>query len=140
LDIVTYPERITLRKISGPRTVVSQLMWPSGKKSLETPGLNYTLGHIGHTNNWFFKLVVALLQIHSCFFSHSILRGLLLLVVTVSLPYLPRCLRSTVTCKKTPTTTLSEPFVPCYFYAATNSRTMRSQASATCFCRQRSRH
>jgi len=30
--MVTYPETITLRKISGPRTVVQQLMWPSGKK------------------------------------------------------------------------------------------------------------
>jgi len=38
------------------------------QKSLETPGLNYPLGHIGHTNNGFFKLVEALPQIHSCFF------------------------------------------------------------------------
>ena len=38
-----------------------------------------TLGHIGHTrtNNGFFKLVEALLQTHSCFFSQSInVRGL----------------------------------------------------------------
>jgi len=38
-----------------------------------------------------------------CFFSHSIkLFGLLLSAVTVSLPYLPRCLRSTVTGGKAP--------------------------------------
>jgi len=57
-----------------------------------------------HTNNRFFKLVEVLLQIHSSFFSHSInLRAFPLLAVTVSLNYLPRCLRSKVTCGKTPT-------------------------------------
>jgi len=40
---------------------------------------NLTLRHIGHshTNNGFFKLVEALLQTHSCFFSQSTnVRGL----------------------------------------------------------------
>jgi len=63
-------------------------------------GLSYSLRHIGHTRshtfNGYFKLVVALLYIHSGFFSHSIkLRGLPLSPVTVSLHYLPRYLRST---------------------------------------------
>ena len=40
-------------------------------------------------------------RFHSCFFSHSMkLRGLPLSAVTVLLHYLPRCLRSTVTCGK----------------------------------------
>jgi len=43
------------------------------------------VGHT-HTNNGFFKLVEAFLQIHSCFFSHSAkLRGLPLSAVTASL-------------------------------------------------------
>jgi len=46
--------------------------------------VGYSLRHIGHTNNGFFKLVEVLLQIHSGFFSSSIkLRGL-------SLYYLPK--------------------------------------------------
>jgi len=45
----------------------------------------------GHTNNGFFKLVEALLQIQSSFFSYNMkLRGLPSLAVTVSLHYLPR--------------------------------------------------
>jgi len=41
-----------------------------------------------HTYNGFFRLVEALLHIHSCFFSHSIiLRGLPLSAVAVSLHY-----------------------------------------------------
>jgi len=60
--------------------------------------------HLGYTNNGFFKLLEAFLPIHSCFFSHRIKVGdLPLLAVTVWLLYLPRCLRSTITCNKTPT-------------------------------------
>jgi len=76
--------------------------------------------------------VEALLQIHSYLFSHSIkLRGLPLSAITVSLRHLPRCLRSAVTCGKTPSTvTSSEPFkifaVFCYTIK-TNSRTIHSQ-------------
>jgi len=41
---------------------------------------------IGHTNNGFFKLVEAMLQIHSCFFSHSVkLCGLPLSEIIASL-------------------------------------------------------
>jgi len=61
------------------------------------------MGHT-HTNNGFFKLVEALPQINSCFFSHSILkvRGFPPLAVTVSLHYRQRCLNSRDTCGKTP--------------------------------------
>jgi len=36
---VTHPETLTLREMSGPPIVVKQLMGPSGKKCLETPGV-----------------------------------------------------------------------------------------------------
>jgi len=74
------------------------------------PAFTQAIGHTqSRTNNGFAKLVEALLQIHSFFFSHSVnTRGLPLLAVTVSLHlhYLPRCkpMRSTVTCSKTPIT------------------------------------
>jgi len=46
------------------------------KETLGTPGLSYSLRHIGHNqshiNNGYFKLVEALPQIRLCFFSHSI--------------------------------------------------------------------
>ena len=52
-----------------------------------------------HTNNECFKLVEALLQIYSCFFSHTIGYNYTWLAaissLTVSLHYLPRCLCST---------------------------------------------
>jgi len=52
-----------------------------------------------HTNNECFKLVEALLQIYSCFFSHTIGYNYTWLAAissfTVSLHYLPRCLCST---------------------------------------------
>jgi len=55
-------------------------------------------------------------------------------MVTVSLHYLPRRVRSTVSCNKTPATiTQSEPFsdlLPCYYNAIkTNRRTIRSRLS-----------
>ena len=71
-------------------------------------------------------------------FSHSIkLRGLPLSATTVSLRHLPRCLRSAVTCGKTPSTvTSSEPFkifaVFCYAIK-TNSRTIHSQVLQPAF-------
>jgi len=108
------------------------------KESLPISG-SYSLRHIAHTNNGFFKLVEALLQIHSCFFSHSIkLRSLPLSAVTVSLDYLPRCVRSTITCGKRPTTvTWSDLLKICcrvYCYAIkNNSRTIRSQISQPVF-------
>jgi len=41
-----------------------------------------------HIHNGFFKLVGALLQVHSCFFSHSIKqRGIPLSAVTVSMHF-----------------------------------------------------
>jgi len=54
------------------------------------------IGHTqSHTENGYFTLVDALLQIHSDFFSHCIkLHGLPLSAVTVSLHHLPRYLRS----------------------------------------------
>ena len=64
-----------------------------------------TLRHIGHTrtNNGFFKLVEALLQTHSCFFSQvQMYVAYPYQHVTVSLHYLPRCVRSRVSCSKTP--------------------------------------
>jgi len=84
---------------------------------------------IGHTqsriSNGFSKLLEALLQIHSCFFPHSIkIRGSPLLAVTVSLHwhYLPRCkpMRLTVTCNKTSITVSgSEPLkIRCHVIAA----------------------
>ena len=72
---------------------------------------------------------------HPCFFSHNIkLFGFLLSAVTVSLHYLPRCLRSTVTGGKTPiAATWSEPlknWLPCYCYTIkANSGTILSQVS-----------
>jgi len=62
------------------------------KESLPITGLSYSLRHIAHTNNGFFKLAEALLQIHSCFFSHSIklLPFLLSASGTVSLHYPPK--------------------------------------------------
>jgi len=98
--------------------------------------LSYSLRHIGHTqshtSNGYFKLVDALLQIHSSFFSHSIkIRGLLLLAVTVFLHYLPIHQRSTATCNNEPTiVTWREPLkiCCCYCYATkTNSRRIRSK-------------
>jgi len=86
-----------------------------------------------HTTIGFFKLVEALLQIDSSFFSRNIkVRDLPLLAVIVSPHYLPRCLRSTVTCGKTPTiSTWSEPLkICCHCYCCTiktNSRTIRLQ-------------
>jgi len=79
------------------------------KRSLLKSSL--TIWHIGHirTNNGFFKLVEALLQTHSCFFSQS--TNLVYVAyryqhVTVPLHYLPRCLRSTVSRNKTPATVI----------------------------------
>ena len=66
-----------------------------------------TLRHIDHTrtNNGFFKLTEGLLQTHSCFFSQSInVRGLPLTACHILLHYLPGCVRSTVSCHKTPAT------------------------------------
>jgi len=83
--------------------------------------------------------VEALLQHLSCFFSQSIkLRGLPLSAVTVSLHYLPRCLRSTVPCRKTLIAVISkltsEDLLPRYCYAIqNNSRTFRSQVSQPTF-------
>jgi len=77
----------------------------------------YSLRHIAHThtNNGFFKLVQALLQIRSCFFLRSTkLRALPLPPVTASLHYLPICSRSIVTSGRRPTTvTWSEPLKIC---------------------------
>ena len=73
------------------------------------------------TSNWFSKLVEALLQIYWCFFSHNIkIRGLPLSAITVSLHYLPTCLRSTVACNKTPITVNgSEPLkIRCHIIVA----------------------
>ena len=73
-------------------------------------------------------------QIHSCFFSHSIkLNGLPLSAVTVSLHYLPRCLCSTVTCGKTPTTvTWSEPLKICCHVIVTQQRPTVEQSARKC--------
>ena len=86
------------------------------------------------TNNGYFKLAEALLQIQSALFSHSIkLHGLPVSAVTVlvSLNYLPRYLRSTPACGKTPTiVTWNERKICCHDIVTqpkTNSRTMRSQ-------------
>ena len=68
-------------------------MWKQARTSVVGFKLFTQVRHIGHThtNNGFFKLVEALLQIHSCFFSHSVkLRGLPLSAVTVSLNYQPK--------------------------------------------------
>jgi len=81
----------------------------------------------------------AMLVFHSCFFSRNIkLRDLPLSTATVSLQYLPRCLRSTVTCGKTPTTvTWSEPFKICCRVIVI---TKLLASLATCLCRQSSGH
>jgi len=97
-DVRTKPEGFRHRRIPTSRVVLYCV-----KRSLRKCCL--TLSHIGHTriNNGFFMLFEALLKIQSCF-SHSInVRGLPLSAVTVTLHYLTRCLRSTVTCNKTPT-------------------------------------
>jgi len=76
------------------------------------------LTHIGHTrtHNGFFKLVEALL----CRLTHASFRKVQMYVayryqhVTVSLHYLPRCVRSTVPCNETPATVIeSEPLQVC---------------------------
>ena len=56
---------------------------------------SYATGH-NRTNNGFFKLVETLLQVYSCFFSHSInVRGLPLSAVDSLLHWLTRSLRWT---------------------------------------------
>jgi len=86
------------------------------KRSLHKCSL--TLKNIGHTraNNGFFKLVEALL----CRLTHAFFHKVQMYVayryqhVTISLHYLPRCLRSTVSCNKPPDTVMySEPLQVC---------------------------
>jgi len=71
-DIRTQP--LQLRRISTSlhrHILTSHIILYCMKRCLHKG--SFTLGHIGHTrtNNGFFKLVEALLQIHSCFFSQS---------------------------------------------------------------------
>jgi len=69
-----------------------------------------TLRHIGHTrtNNGFFKLVEALLcrLTHASFHKVQMYVDYLYQHVTVSLHYLPTCVRPTVSCNKTPATVI----------------------------------
>jgi len=101
-DTRTKPQRLwrTLTSLHR-RILTSHIVLYCVKRSLHKR-VGFTI-HSGtqvmqsHTNSAFFKIVEALLQIHSCFFSRSTnLRGLPLIAVTVSLHYLPRWLRSTV--------------------------------------------
>ena len=111
LTIKTYFRSLHERILTG------HVIFCCMKRSLYKCSL--PLRHIGHTrtNNGVFKLVEALLQTHSCFFSQS--TNLMYVSyryedVTVSLHYLPRCVRSTVSCNKTPATViLSEALQVC---------------------------
>ena len=96
-----------------------------------------TLRHIGHTrsNNGFFKLVEALLQTHSCFFSQSTnVRGLPLSAChcLAALPAKMRAFNSLMqqnACYRNIKWTFAD-LLPCYGYAImTNSRTIRSRLS-----------
>jgi len=96
-----------------------------------------TLRHIGHTrtNNGFFKLVEALLQIHSCFFSQSInARGLPLsachcLAALAARMYAFNSLMQQNACYRNIKRTFAD-LLPCCGYAIkTNSRTIRSRLS-----------
>jgi len=107
--------------------------------------LSYSLKHIGHTHihtsNGASKLAEALLEIYSSFFSHSIrTRAFPLSAVTAALHYLPRCLSSTLTCSKTPTTvTSSEHLKICCHDILRNQEIQNNSLAnfATCHCRQR---
>ena len=107
--------------------------------------LSFSLKLIGHTyfhtSNEVFKLVEALLEIHSSFFSHSIItRAFPLSAVTAALHYLPRCLSSTLTCDETPTTvTSSEHLKICCHDILRNQEIQNNSLAsfATCHCRQR---
>jgi len=97
--------------------------------------LSYSLKHIGHTHfhtsNGAFKLAEALLEIHSSFFSHSIITWTFpLSAVTAALHYLPRCLSSTLTCGKTPTTVTSREQEQRAFHY----RNTISKKSTECYC------
>ena len=96
-----------------------------------------------HTNKGSFRLLGALLQIHSCFFSHSI-GGLPLSPATVSLHY-----PSTVWIQQSQVAKRLLPYleIKLWIFVATwllgnrgQSRSSRSQVSPTCHWRQRSGH
>jgi len=98
-----------------------------------------TLRHIGHTrtNNGFFKLVEALLQTHSCFFSQSTnVRGLPLSAChcLAALPAKLCAFNSLMqqnTCYRNTKWTFAG-LLPRYCYAIkTNGRTIRSRLSQT---------
>jgi len=75
-----------------------------------------------------------LLQIHNAFPHNIKLRTSSLSAVTISLHYLARCLRSTITCGKTPSAATRSRWtfevLLCYCYAKkTNDRIIRSDIS-----------
>jgi len=115
------------------RHVLLYYVWK--KAGASVVWLSYSLKLIGHTHfrtsNGDFKLVEALLEIHSIFFSHSIItRAFPLSAVTAALHYLPRCLSSRLTCGKTPTTlTSSEQEQRAFYY-----RNTISKKSTHCYC------
>jgi len=107
------------------------------KRSLHKCSL--TLRHIGHTrtNNGFFKVMEALLQIHSCFFSQSInVRGLplspchCLAALTAKMCAFNSLMQQNA-CYRNIKWTFAD-LLPCCCYTTsmkTNSRTIRSRLS-----------
>jgi len=77
------------------------------------------------------KLVERLLWVYWCFLTLSIkLRAFPISAVTVSLHYLPRCLRSTATCSKTPATvTWSKTLKICSHVIVTRQRPTVEQSA-----------
>ena len=122
-------------------TVTSHVILHCMKRILHKYSL--TLRHIGHTrtNNGFFKLVEALLQIHSCFFSQSINVRVLPISACHCLAALlaKMCAFNSLmqqnACHRNIKWTFAD-LLPCYCYAIkTNSRTILSRLS-----QQRRRH
>ena len=116
-------------------TVTSHVILYCLKRSLHKCSL--ALRHIGHTstNNGFFKLVEALLQTHSCFFSQSMnVRGLPLsachcLAASPAKTSAFNSLRQQNACHRNIKWTFAD-LLPCCCYAIkTNSRKIRSRLS-----------
>ena len=105
------------------------------KACISVVWLSCSLRYIGHTqshtNNGLLKLVEPLQWVQWCFLTHSIkLRAFPISAVTVSLHYLPRCLRSAVTSGKTPTTvTWGKPLKICCHVIVTQQRPTVEQSA-----------
>jgi len=112
------------------------------EKSLHKRSLSYLLRHIGdwshHTNNSFFKLVKALLQIDCCFFSHSIRLHCFTTAVSTQ-QSLSRCnacqyvyVQQTHATKRPRNfKEVAKDLLPCYCYAVKTDSRILSQLSQT---------